>query len=166
MELALQRWAGYQRCTEQVQSGLDAGLCGCFGMLLWHLPDSCCLSYTILLMLRLGVIWKAYVPFNGNHKSQRASEKYRAWLPCCLQCFTCTFSLPYSPFWGVTYFLYRKESTFILVSVGGCFVCFQTATAKGFITIWNSQWQNPLLLEEELQDRRTTWKYFQWLLEN
>lgn len=51
-------------------------------------------------------------------------------------------------------------------SLGCLFVCFQTATAKGFITIWNSWWQNLLPLAKELQDRGSTWKYFQCLLEN
>lgn len=50
--------------------GLNAGLCGCFGILSWHLPDSCCLSYAILLMLRLGVFVRHVFPLMEiiNHR--------------------------------------------------------------------------------------------------
>lgn len=80
-------------------------------------------------------------------------------------------------FWASWYFLGNHllffpwidmESVFLLDSVGVFFffACFQTATAKGFITIWNSRWQNLLPLVKELQDRGGTWKYFQCPLEN
>lgn len=107
--------------------GLGSGLCGCFGILQWHLPDSGCSSYTTLLMLRLGVICKACVPFNGNHKSQRASEKYRARLPFCLQCFTCSFSLPHGAFWVVTFVSHGQTWNplrFLLMWGVALFVCF------------------------------------------
>lgn len=95
MELALQRWDRYQRCTEQILSG-----CWTQCWSLWLFWDTLMAPSRLLLLVlchptdaKIRGICKACVPFNGNHKSQRASEKYRAWLPCCIQCFTCSFPL-------------------------------------------------------------------------
>lgn len=51
-----------------------------------------------------------------------------------------SFSLPHSAFWVVTYFLFPwidMESSFLLVSVGSCFVClFSSRYSKRIYNDW------------------------------